>query len=274
VISEGMSCESALNIAQIPWVLPPVVVGALAQLDTAWDLPGICYVDAMGLSEARRTLHVGFYYRWIESADPQWLTARAGWSRAVRDYVRGAMPGLDTEGLLRAACARGEAPTEETAAAWAEWEPWHHVPPPPTEAVWLDTSLVRDAVRRATGLVWYQHTAEAAMLAAYGLRVARLDETPTEGPVAVSMRAHGRGRNLQAYAEGLALAPCTGEEEWEQVLGRTHRQGQEADVVTHKVYVSSAVERDMTHAEEEAVATAQLTGSPRRLLLGLYGDGA
>jgi hypothetical protein len=44
-------------------------------------------------------------------------------------------------------------------------------------------------------------------------------------------------------------------------------------VVTHTIYVSPAVGRDMFNAEEEAVATTQLAGSPRRLLLGLYGDG-
>ena len=50
--------------------------------------------------------------------------------------------------------------------------------------------------------------------------------------VVASIKAHGTGRNLQAFCRNLVANPPSDGATWEQLLGRTHRQGQEADEVT------------------------------------------
>jgi hypothetical protein len=42
---------------------------------------------------------------------------------------------------------------------------------------------------------------------------------------------HGTGKNLQAFANQLVLQPPASGQTWEQLLGRMHRPGQNADEV-------------------------------------------
>lgn len=266
VVTDSASCEASLRLEPILWEQPPAVLDALEALETTWELPGLVLVDALHLAETRRQLHTGYYYRWSEAPARDWLDARSAWGRAVRRYLPRSGVGRDSEGLLARACERGEAPTEELREGWAAWRGHRSTPPPPTEAVWLDDGLVRDAAARRAPLTWYTHRAEAERFAALGLPVAELGRVPEAGPVAVSVASHGKGANLQWASEGLALAPCPRGETWEQLLGRTHRQGQAADEVVHRVYVSGCVAGDLARAIEEAEALAQVTGAPQRLL--------
>ena len=58
--------------------------------------------------------------------------------------------------------------------------------------------------------------------------------------VCASPRAHGTGKNLQQFARNLVANPPSDGATWEQLIGRTHRQGQEADEVTVEVYRHTA----------------------------------
>ena len=65
------------------------------------------------------------------------------------------------------------------------------------------------------------------------------EEPPTSGErtVALSRRAHGVGRNLQRYELNASLGLPPSGTAVEQVFGRTHRPGSEADVVTWRVAI-------------------------------------
>jgi hypothetical protein len=185
--------------------------------------------------------------------DHEWNEARKGWAREVGRYLRrGHVPeGMDSELLLANAARRKKAPPE-IQSAWEAWAPVRDRDPPPVDPVWLDAFLVKDAVRWANespGIVWFTHEAVGDALRAEGLRVFGPGETDSKALVAfanspeagrssfaASIPAHGTGKNLQKWARNLIVEPPSSGTVWEQLLGRTHRQGQEADEVVAEIY--------------------------------------
>lgn len=147
----------------------------------------------------------------------------------------------------------GPLPTWE-ALHWERWEEERDNAKPETEAVWLDDFLVDDAVDwlvEGPGLLWYEFNAYAdrihARAKARGIKnfvfvgpgeesndyllTAKGDER-----LVISSRAHGTGKNLHMFTRSLVTNPGSDGAGWEQLLGRTHRNGQLADEVTFEVY--------------------------------------
>lgn len=168
---------------------------------------------------------------------------------------------------------------------WPEWEEVRDSVKPETEAVWLSDFFVEDCLAwlaEGPGLLWYEFDGlarrirERAKVA--GVRVVHAGPGD-EGNRAViglaggeavvaSIRAHGTGKNLQQFSRNLVANPPSSGSEWEQLLGRTHRQGQTADEVTVEVYrhtepVQQAVEkaRDLSEYIEESFGATQKLAS-------------
>jgi len=168
---------------------------------------------------------------------------------------------------------------------WPEWEQVRDTAKPETEAIWLDDFLVEDCLawlQEGPGLLWYEFDGLAQRI----MRVARdrsLDVLHA-GPgadgnqrvlalsgverVCASIRAHGTGKNLQQFARNLVANPPSSGSDWEQLIGRTHRQGQTADEVSIEVYrhtsaVLKAVEkaRDLSEYIEESFGATQKLAS-------------
>lgn len=148
----------------------------------------------------------------------------------------------------------GPQPTWES-EHWLEWREVRETAQPETEAVWLHDFLVFDAVewlreRSSGGICWYEHDAFARRVVGHAgsgadgvvfacpgadgdKRVLLLSGNER---VVASIRAHGTGKNLQAFAHSLVAHPPADGATWEQLVGRMHRQGQLADEVTVEVY--------------------------------------
>lgn len=168
---------------------------------------------------------------------------------------------------------------------WSEWEEVRDTAQPETEAIWLDESLVEDCLAwlaEGPGILWYEfdglarRITQRARESGQGVvhcgpgtdgnaRVLALDGSES---VVSSIRAHGTGKNLQQFARNLVANPPSSGSEWEQLLGRTHRQGQTADEVTVEVYrhtepVRKAVEkaRDLSEYIEETFGASQRLAS-------------
>lgn len=168
---------------------------------------------------------------------------------------------------------------------WPEWEEVRDSVKPETEAVWLSDFFVEDCLKwlaEGPGLLWYEFDGLAVRLREaakrQGVRLTHAGPgaegnervialVGTESVVA-SIRAHGTGKNLQQFARNLVANPPSSGSEWEQLLGRTHRQGQVADEVTVEVYrhtepVVRAVEkaRDLSEYIEESFGASQRLAS-------------
>jgi hypothetical protein len=168
---------------------------------------------------------------------------------------------------------------------WPEWEEVRDSAKPETEAVWLDDFLVEDCLAwlaEGPGLLWYEFDGLAQRIRqrARGGEVVLTHAGPgddgnrvvlglTGGErVTASIRAHGTGKNLQQFARNLVANPPSSGSEWEQLIGRTHRQGQKEDEVSIEVYrhtdpVLKAVEkaRDLSEYIEESFGATQKLAS-------------
>lgn len=148
--------------------------------------------------------------------------------------------------------------------AWPAWRDVKDTIKHETEAVWVDDYLVKDAAVWAAkhrGIVWYdyrafgQAVAKAAGLSLHGGGAnaeARILAERGDKSIVASIKSHGTGRDgLQFYfTEQLVPNPLSDGKGWEQLLGRLHREGQDADEVVTYVYRHTS---DMRDAIDKAI---------------------
>jgi hypothetical protein len=159
-------------------------------------------------------------------------------------------------------------------------------PEPPSEAVWLSDFLVHESLRwvdtcstAAPGIIWYQHVCVGEAIAAARRRLPlygagadaskRLThhDVKRQPVIVASMRAHATGKNLQEFCRNLITTPPSGGLDWEQMLARTHRPGQQADEVWADVYVHTLETLGaFAKALEDARYIEQSQGQRQKLL--------
>lgn len=287
VATADAGVAASLYFRQRHVAVPAGVAAALQRLESTW-----CREDgeelASGLDLARVGLELscGFYYRWVWPdglVDKEWMSARAAWHKAVREVCKKNLPKLDSPFLVANAVLQGRWCDRETLAAYHAWLPqsekrWGANDTPPTETVWLDDFLVRDALKwhneHPQGLIWYAHRSVAAKLEEAGLPVyGGGTDPPTDGRtgLVLSVQSHGTGKNLQAHSENLFLSFPTSGTTAEQLVGRTHRQGQQADEVRVDYYAHTGPAlKAVAKAVREAQYQHETTGSQQRLVYGTW----
>lgn len=255
-----------------PWleehVMDEDVQRAFDGLYNLWVTPdGIPLDSPVAVWRYSRELALGFYYRWEPEPPKYWLDARKVWSAFVREKL-GRSSSLDSPSQVAAMFK--DTPEFE---AWAEVKDTYEYELVP---VWLDHSVVSRAVdwsRKQEGIVWVEHRTVGELLEEYGLpyygNLGLRKGKPIEsavGSVAASIAANKEGRNLQKYHRNLVLSPPTTGSAWEQMLGRTHRDGQKADEVTVEVYTGCLEShRAVWQAVSDAKFQQGVTGSPQKL---------
>jgi hypothetical protein len=268
--TEG-SLEMSLVIqAQFPKT--PFKIGSkLEEVRETWMIEEEVLEEPTALARVCRQLAAGFYYRWVwpnGEKDWEWLEARSKWHKEVQTVLKRAEKGLDSPLLVYQAASKGRIPS----TSFAAWAAVKDRPVPPTEAVWLDNFLVNEALSWAKscspeqpGIIWYEHDAVGKKLSEMGdiplfaggteasALLSNIDAK--KNPVIVcSIKAHGTGKNLQMYCRGLITTPPASGLAFEQLLGRMHRPGQEADEVWFDVYM---------HTYETRAAFDQALGDAR-----------
>ena len=162
--------------------------------------------------------------------------------------------------------------------AWLRWVVHHRKPPPDTVPVWISKYLVEDALRWASAqdrpvILWYDTNAVGEALRAAGLPVFGGGvEMPAQAiTCGASIAAHGVGKNLQPWNRQLVLSPPSGGKTWEQMLARTHRPGQQADVVQTFTYQhTDAYVQALASAIDGARYVETATGNKQKLLHAVY----
>lgn len=243
-----------------------------------------------------RQLASGFFHRWrYPRGEPlelitEWFAKRQAWNRELRQRLTHPREHLDSPGLLLRAALRAyqEPPYEGELPTWKakEFRAWHAIHrdvQPVPEAVWLSDAVVEDAAawaQEAPGIVWVEfpelgeRIARAAGAHWYGggeeASAAIALERGTRSIVA-SIRAHGTGKNLQTFSRNLVANPPSDGGAWEQLLGRTHRQGQTADEVTVDLYLhTDELRRAWDRARELALFIEQTEGQRQKLCLASW----
>lgn len=151
-----------------------------------------------------------------------------------------------------------------------------------TRPEWIDATaceFVATWARKNTGIVWTEHTCVGSRLSTeFGLNYygrKGLDaqgrfiyEHDTRTSLAASRPANGEGLNLQGWCKNLITSLLPNGARNEQLLGRTHREGQFADEVEVEFIVSCDEHlKSLDQALKDARYIESSTGSPQKLLL-------
>jgi hypothetical protein len=246
---------------------------AFAHLRAAWETPdGWPIADGLGVFRHARELALGFFYVWDPRPPAAWLAARSVWASFVRSVLSHSHK-LDTELQVR----RQYGETPECKAWLAVRDSFE----PHTVAQWLDTSVVGfvlDWARKHAGIVWVEHTCFGQALEARGLpyygkqgldaRGRAIEEHEPDRPLAASIASNATGRNLQTWSHNLIVSMPANGMQTEQLIGRTHRDGQEADEVTFDVLTTCAEHVGaFWQAYRDCEFVADSTGAPQKLLI-------
>jgi hypothetical protein len=226
-----------------------------------------------------RTLTSGFWYDWQPRPPEDWLALRSEWRKVVRGVLERNIQGLESEALIARAAAAGKL-NDVIEALYTHWRSirdahkWNVVP------VWEDDTIIERVARWVkdhTGLIWVSEVALGQRLERdlglsyyHQLGQNRLGQPvesaePKKGSIVLSVQANSEGRNLQAWNDNLVISPPPTGTVWEQIIGRTHRQGQEADEVWFEVVIGCQVEWDCWLQAMRDAAYASEVESKKRL---------
>ena len=243
-----------------------------------WSTPdGWTFSQAIEFRMYLRQLALGFHGIWSPRPPPEWISARRNWAVFCREILAHSRT-LDTELQVANAVDAGKLETP-TLDAWRAVRDTFKIQP---KDVWHDDTALKVCaawMSREKGIVWTEHTFFARRLAqltgatyygANGLSDAGESITLVKPGSAIiaSVQANGTGRNLQMFACNLITSCPPGPAIVEQLIGRTHRDGQEADEVTVDILMGCKEHHDaFERALDGARAAADTLGHDQKLLL-------
>lgn len=257
--------------------VPSRVHDMIEHMRSTWTTPnGDIILEPVELWRHVRELALGFWYRWEPPAPRDWLDARREWKKEVREQIFKKRSGLfDTELQVWNYCDReykaGRLPPDHP---WIDWSVIKDEFKPNSVAEWVDEFALRacyEWLQENNGIVWTEHRAFGQQLKLifdlpyFGAGDSSILDTSFPGIVA-SIAAHGQGKNLQRFSKNLVVAPMTSGKQWEQLLGRTHRQGQEADEVVCEVFLHlPELQESFRQARNDATYLEDALGNRQKL---------
>jgi hypothetical protein len=248
---------------------PESVAEATKRLHDDWETPDdVLLTSAADVWRHARELALGFYYKWDPRPPDWWLEPRREWSAFVRATLLRSRT-LDSEQQV--------AELHREASIYLKWAEVREHFKPNVVPVWLDTAVMSCVAGwvEQPGIVWVEHQAVADKLVEFGvpyygrMGLNRFGQPieDAEGGIAASIEANKEGRNLQKYNRNLILSPPTTGQAWEQLLGRTHRDGQTADEVLVEVFFGCTENiKAFFQAMNDARYQRDITGTPQKLL--------
>ena len=164
--------------------------------------------------------------------------------------------------------------------AYLEWAKVKMRPLPPVGVQWFSKYFLVAIInwvktQKEPPLIWYEHTALAHALGqltgwpVYGTGKdadEALTQVKTPHVALISIRSHSQGKNLQAWGNHFIAHPLSDGARWEQLLGRSHRHGQQRAEVTVTVPNFAEFSIALASAKECAKYIEESTGLKQRLL--------
>jgi hypothetical protein len=249
-------------------------------LRTLWETPdGFALSEAVEVWRHARELALGLIYRWDPAAPQEWLAARRAWASFARETLAYSHK-YDSELQVANAVDAGHLDDSGTLNAWRKIKDTFTINSKP---IWYDPGALEFAEawgkKAKDGIIWTEHHHFAEELsrrtgwAYYGAGGLNkkgepipefTDQKSGKGIIIASVAANGTGRNLQRWHKNLITSPSR---KWEQLLGRTHREGQTADNVSVDIMIGcreniESIEKSI----DEAKMVNQLTDADQKLL--------
>lgn len=235
----GPTCSLEVHRVTVP--APLGIRQAFWDLRKHWATPdGWPLMGGLEKNKAARQMALGFYYRPKKRPPEDWLNARRAWHQFVRHTIQYNHMGIDTEATVALACVHGKL-DDTVYKAWKALKPTFKLE---QEAVWIDGYVIEAAaawLAEAQGIVFCEHIEFAEILSdltgipyfgehATNKQCGHLEQYGGK-PAIASLQSCHKIWNLQAWNRGLIAGLPGSGQWWEQLLGRFHRDGQEADLV-------------------------------------------
>lgn len=283
VASDETPIDASLHFQILRPPVPHTIREALHQLRHTWTTPnGEAFADGPTMWRHAREMALGFWYRWDPLAPEAWLEKRKAWATLCRGILAGNQRRLDSEKAVALAVDAGHYPhatraLEEwrqirglfrpnTVAEWispylVDWIHEQTQAAPPT-IIWVDVVAFAQALAAKTGLVYYGQGG----LSADGRSI---EQAPADRSLIAGIESNKEGRNLQRFSRNLIVTVPPNGVRNEQVIGRTHRQGQlEDEVLVQFLFTCEEHEAALEQSILDARYTQDATGVPQKLLLG------
>ncbi len=247
-----------------------VDLDAIAESDHLWE-------DAEGFaSRGLHQLSLGciYYWDWQGERNEDWLSARREWSRAKRNIKGFGLKDFDSDFLIE---SNFYLLPEEVIAffekEYLDWQVHKSFVPPAKKKEWVSDYIVeacKQYLEKSASpcLIWVN-------LQEVGNRLEKELGLPyfgagTEPPkeaqdCILSIKAHATGKNLQAWRNNLVVHPVSDPSLIEQLIARTHREGQEADEVEITFFTHSIFGSSLNRATKQAYVVQESTNQPMRL---------
>ncbi len=279
-----------LTVRAIHYEQDPIVEAHFQKLRDEWATPsGWQFSIAMGVWRHARTLALGLHYEWDPEPEggPEgpWCLARSAWKKFVRAAIRDSRGEnvLDSELQVRNACVRraldstaldtwNEIAPSYTPVSRASWhcegalgacQRWMHQGP---GIVFTDHTFFAEELARRTGAKYFG----AGGIDKNGLEIEKADPNSC---IIASRVANSTGRNLQAWHRGLVTSSPHNALEWEQMLGRFHRHGQQHDVTFDLLLGCRENYDGWMRSLDLARATQDTLGASQKLLIARTEEG-
>ncbi len=280
VTASGEGCDVSLRVQGHLVPTSPETAKAFETLRSKWETPdGWPMSDGFAIWRHARELALGFFYRWQIRPPDEWLEARKKWSAFCRKTLKDNRRHLDSEMQVALACV--EHPEWYGDEEYKAWVAIRDTFKPKTVAVPFDDSVLQYCQSWMTkhgGLVWCEHIDFSERLSAItgipyfageGRDAQGLSIEDYDGKTAIlSIEANREGRNLQRFSRNLVVSPMQQGDRWQQLLARTHRDGQDADEVICDVVISCFEHIEALRiAQNDAQYQEDITGDRQKLLL-------
>lgn len=286
VSTAGEQVSCSLYVTGKPYKTNETTNENFRNLRAAWVTPdGWPLSMAAEVWRVARELALGFHGVWDPRPPVEWLAARKAWAAFVRETLSHSRT-LDTELQVARACAKGDLIADEY-RAWFEVKDTFRIN---AKDVWHDSSALEvceDWISKGPGIVWVKHVFfgdelerrtgvpyfRQGGLDKNGRSLKSLEEQIKSGlakpiPIIASIDACATGFNLQPWNRNLITSCPSGAATWEQLLGRTHRDGQTSDEVTADVLLGCV---ENVESWENALAEARMAvdalGDSQKILI-------
>jgi hypothetical protein len=280
--SDKIACS--LRVSALWYTPSKVTEEHFKKIRASWTTPdGWTFSEALEMHRYLRELAAGFHGIWDPRPPADWLAARRRWASFVRETLSYSRR-LDTAlQVVQAVDAGTLSPDkleegEEALREWRAIEPTFLVQPKP---VWHDDTAIDVSaawMKENDGIVWCKHVAFAERLAMktgasyYGAEGVdqfgqSIVNVKAGRSIIASVASNSAGRNLQMFSRNLIVCPPTHELTWEQLMGRSHRDGQEADEVLVDVLLGCKEHHESVwKAVAGAKAAADTLGHDQKLI--------
>lgn len=279
VCGQGVACPASIRASVWEQALPEVLAQTVREVAASGMRPDGEILDEWGLPDCLCRIALGHYPIWDPAPPSWWLRPRRAFWSAIRELLAAEHPDFDTAGQIVTAldCGHPRVPGHaELAELLAEWRAVKDRFEPTPVPVWLDVSPLVEITARARAnpgtLVWTPFVAVGQMLEHMGLPYYGADRDPETAPpghsIAVSVMAHHRGKNLQAWHRNTILRCPAKAKINEQLIGRTHRPGQNATSIFLEYLGSISYHREvLDRVMAEARAVTRASGVQQKLTL-------